>query len=77
MPDVVLNEQTKLLANALDRASTMCLTVGVFGPLAAAYYSAYGLSAEVWIYVIGAASWGLAALFLHLEGQRILRSLQP
>ena len=28
------NEQTKLLANALDRASTACFTVGIVTPLA-------------------------------------------
>jgi hypothetical protein len=33
---VIANERAKLLANALDRASTACVTVGVLGPTAAA-----------------------------------------
>ena len=31
---LIHNERTKLPANALDRASTASLVVGVFGPLA-------------------------------------------
>jgi hypothetical protein len=31
---LVANERTKLLANALDRASTSCFTVGIATPLA-------------------------------------------
>ncbi|MBP2557760.1 hypothetical protein J2857_000511 [Neorhizobium galegae] len=31
-------EQTKLLANAFDRASTACITVGVVTPVAAMLY---------------------------------------
>ena len=31
----IANERTKLLANALDRASTACFTVGVAAPFAA------------------------------------------
>ena len=33
---MIENERTKLLANALDRASTACLAVGILAPLAAA-----------------------------------------
>lgn len=33
------NERVKLLANALDRASTACVTVGVLGPIAAVLYT--------------------------------------
>lgn len=32
---VIANERAKLLANALDRASTACVTVGILGPTAA------------------------------------------
>jgi hypothetical protein len=38
------NERTKLLANALDRASTACLTVGVVAPFAAALYNFGGVA---------------------------------
>lgn len=33
------NEQTKLLANALDRASTACFTVGIATPIAGLVYN--------------------------------------
>jgi len=36
---LVRNEQTKLLANALDRASTASLAVGVLGPISANVYA--------------------------------------
>jgi hypothetical protein len=77
MPDqtVIHNERSKLLANALDRASTACLAVGVFGPIAAAYYGPLG-STPVWVVMVGVASWGSAALFLHVEGRGALRSLE-
>jgi hypothetical protein len=42
MSDVVYNEKTKLLANALDRASTASITVGVLAPLAAAFLNITG-----------------------------------
>ena len=32
---MIENERTKLIANALDRASTACLAVGVLAPLGA------------------------------------------
>jgi hypothetical protein len=38
------NERTKLLANALDRASTACLTVGIITPLAGYIYGSVDLS---------------------------------
>ena len=39
---VIHNEQTKYIANACDRASTSCLTVGVLAPIAAAIYAPTG-----------------------------------
>jgi hypothetical protein len=42
------NERTKLLANALDRASTACFTVGILTP-AAGYLYNIGNSAVLWI----------------------------
>lgn len=35
---LVHNERIKLTANALDRASTACFTVGVLGPTVASLY---------------------------------------
>ena len=34
MTSSIVNERTKLAANALDRASTVCLAVGMLAPLA-------------------------------------------
>lgn len=72
---VVHNEQTKLTANALDRASTACLTVGVLGPSAAALYGLGNTMTGAWI-AIGAVFWLSAAGMLHFMGRRTLRSLR-
>lgn len=71
---LVHNEQTKLTANALDRASTACLTVGVLGPSAAALYG-LGAAAGGWI-AFGALLWLAAASLLHYMARRTLRSLR-
>jgi len=34
LPPAVQNERTKLFANALDRASTACVAVGILAPVA-------------------------------------------
>jgi hypothetical protein len=70
-----LREKKKLLANNLDRASTSCLTLGVFGPLAAAYFNLPGISGSQWNFVIGATCWGLASLALHHGAQLTLDDL--
>lgn len=72
---LVHNEQTKLTANALDRASTACLTVGVLGPSAAALYGLAGASAGGWI-AFGALLWLAAAGLLHYMARRTLGSLR-
>lgn len=76
MSDLIDNEQTKLLANALDRASTACLTVGVLAPVAAVIYSVTGSSADLWYFVLGTVIWFLTALTLHLGARRTLRRLR-
>ncbi|QWW69016.1 hypothetical protein [Rhizobium sp. WYJ-E13] len=68
-------ERTKYLANAIDRASTSCLTVGVFAPIAAALYSATGTIAATFTFVIGAFCWLSAAVALHLAGRRALKGV--
>lgn len=73
---LVHNERTKLLANALDRASTACLTVGILAPLAAALYSlpgTFGLNAKI---VAGGIIWSLAAFVLHMSARFVLRRLR-
>ena len=72
---VVHNEQTKLTANALDRASTACLTVGVLGPSAAALYGLGGNAAAGHWIVFGALLWLAAASLLHYMARRTLRRL--
>ncbi len=71
---LVHNEQTKLTANALDRASTACLTVGVLGPGAAALYGLGTAAGAAWI-ALGAVLWLAAAAMLHSMARRTLRSL--
>ena len=52
------NERTKLLANALDRASTASLALGVFAPVAAAFYGAQTGGEVPWpTLIIGAFIW--------------------
>ena len=73
---LIENERTKLLAGALDRASTACITVGLLAPVAAVLYGATGaLLAPVGFAVISSA-WFLMAVVLHLTARRILGGLK-
>lgn len=73
---LIHNETTKLVANALDRASTACLTVGVFAPIAAALYAVTGAAASMPVFVIGAVCWIFAAAVLHISARYVLRRLK-
>ena len=70
---LVANERTKLLANALDRVSTACFTVGVATPLAAWLYDIGGFrtvsSPGTLMPMVG---WILSSLILHLSAQKVL-----
>ncbi|TPG41937.1 hypothetical protein EAH89_28230 [Roseomonas nepalensis] len=57
------NERTKLLANALDRASTACVTVGVLAPMAAVLYT--GSQPSPWLLGLGVLAWLVVARALH------------
>lgn len=57
-------EQIKLRANALDRASTSFLTVGVLAPVAASLYT-LGTPAADWKLFVGSVLYLGAALGLH------------
>jgi hypothetical protein len=72
---LIHNERTKLVANALDRASTACLTVGVFAPIAAAIYTSIGTGPATLTFVIGAVCWIFAAMVLHMSARYVLRRL--
>lgn len=73
------NERTKLLANALDRASTACFTVGIVTPLAGYIYDIgqFRTAVDPAIFGIGLFSWLLSMIILHLMARRVLRSLHP
>lgn len=63
----VANERTKLLANALDRASTACVTIGIVTPAAGYLYNIGGFRAGTGdlVLALGLAGWSVAAVALH------------
>lgn len=77
MPQIA-NERTKLLANALDRASTASLAIGVFAPVAASFYrSKLDGEIDLGTLAIGAVIWLGASLSLNMAARRILGKLKP
>ncbi|MCJ2036663.1 hypothetical protein [Methylobacterium sp. J-068] len=74
---VVFNEQTKLLATALNTAATSCFTVGIATPVAGYVYNVSNLqmTLSAWTLVLGVAGWLSAAIILHLLARRTLRGL--
>jgi hypothetical protein len=75
--DAVRTEQTKLLANAIDRASTACFTSGIATPIAGFVYNVSGFRSTIGgaELSIGLLGWLIAAVLLHLGARRILRGL--
>jgi hypothetical protein len=73
---LIHNERTKLLANALDRASTACVTVGVLAPVAAALYAPSGSVVPIRALLLGAVAWIFAAAVLHMAARYILSRLK-
>ena len=74
---LVRNERLKLFANALDRASTACITVGVFGPAVAFLYGLGGASGVASSFLaVGSALWLVGAAMLHLIAQFALGKLR-
>ncbi len=72
----IRNERLKLLANALDRASTACLTVGGIAPLATLIFASGTIGLGAVQFAIGTACWILLGIGLHLLAQEVLRGLQ-
>ncbi len=73
------NERTKLLANALDRASTACLTIGIITPLAGYVYGLVDIAftfGRIWP-ALSVLGWLASAIALHLWARRILKGLKP
>ncbi|MFT4184531.1 MAG: hypothetical protein QM636_21735 [Rhizobium sp.] len=64
---LVHNERTKLLANALDRASTACIAAGLIAPVVSAVNGATSLQFS-WIAILSSISWLL--LLLHYIWQQ-------
>ncbi|PXA98147.1 hypothetical protein DMC47_10190 [Nostoc sp. 3335mG] len=73
---LIENERTKLVANALDRTSTACLTVGVLAPVAAVLYGASGTPLSAWAFGLGSAIWLSAAVALHWVARMVLGGLK-
>jgi hypothetical protein len=69
---VAENECVKYVANAFDRASTSCLTVGVFAPIAAALYTSASAQLDALQFLGGVSPRLFAAATLHLLGERAL-----
>lgn len=67
-------EQTKLVANALDRASTACLTVGVLAPFAAALYNVSGTVSALQLFS-SVVLYLAAATILHRAALDVLKGL--
>lgn len=75
---LIRNERTKLLANALDRASTACFTVGIATPVAGYIYNISSLreNLPVWTMIGGGIGWISACVLLHLLARRTLGGLK-
>lgn len=73
---LIHNERVKLLANALDRASTACVAVGVIGPAAAFLYGMGAVPVSPLALGIGSTVWLGSAVFLHYFARRTLGGLK-
>jgi hypothetical protein len=71
-------ETTKLTANAFDRASTACFTVGIATPLAGFVYNVSGFRGTIggWELFGGLVAWLIAAMGLHRIARLFLRRLR-
>ena len=76
---VVHNEQTRLLANAFDRASTACFTIGIATPIAGFVYNVSSFRSTIGVTELtgGLLGWLVAAVLLHIGARTILRGLEP
>lgn len=72
--NLIRNERTKLLANALDRVSTACVAVGIFAPFGAALWDF--TATPSWTGVFSASIWISAAIALHMGARSVLGGLE-
>lgn len=75
-PQEILNEKNKPFANALDRASTSCITLGILGPIAAGLFNFPGIKTDFWLFAVYIICWSLAAFALHVNAQRVMDRLR-
>jgi hypothetical protein len=68
-------ERIKLTANALDRASTACLTVGFFAPAATAWFAPSQPLAAFEHMATGCVIWIVGAYALHYAARGALKEL--
>ncbi|MCD2171623.1 hypothetical protein [Rhizobium sp. C4] len=73
---LIRNERTKLLANALDRASTACAAAGFIAPAVAASVGSGTIHISV-AAAFATIAWLFAAVALHFAGRHVLGRLQP
>jgi hypothetical protein len=71
--NTIHNERTKLLANALDRASTASLAVGFIAPVVSI---GNGQTPSLAFLVISVGVWFLIAMALHMIARRVLGGLR-
>jgi hypothetical protein len=74
MPHLIHNERAKLIANALDRASTGCFATGVFVPTVALMLGQSTVPADLLFAGVGA--WVFIDAILHYEARRVINTLR-
>ncbi len=76
---LVFNEQTKLLATALNTAAGSGFTVGIATPLGGYIYNVGNMQATLTLATLlfGLAGWLTAAVLLHSIARLVLRRLLP
>ena len=74
MANEIHNERVKLVANALDRASTGAFSTGIFVPTAAAIF---GQAPMGWEYLVAAiVFWGVVGVIFHVEARRVIATVR-
>ncbi|MGN6682630.1 MAG: hypothetical protein ACTHKD_01315 [Devosia sp.] len=76
MDNLVWNERLKLLANALDRLSTGCFSVGGITPFAALVFANQPSGLSALQFAVATACWILFGFGLHLLAQEALKGLR-
>ena len=75
MPHAVHNERAKLLANALDRASTGAFVTGMFVPAASAMLG-HQIMVDGDAFATSIGLWSLCGVILHIEAWRVISTVR-